>query len=1335
MGIFLYCFNRMKVLIRIINKYKLKTFLLTILIVTSTISLGAKKQVEVNIGFIDLTAGAFSILKSYEKELKVHMTLFTNMGNFQKDTLTDLSKCDLIYIYSPPSMNQNNIWEKYKNAFENAVNKNPDIKFFLSSEENSYIWQDGIDKGIVKIDSNITLYYKSATKYNESLKNMVKYILITYFKRHGKFTPPSEYSLPKMYHPDYGEFNELDKFLSWSKRKGWNLSKCSRVVINTHYNFYKFSQISIIDSLIKGFEKQNILAICFIKDMPGFEERVFKFKPDVILQTCDVGNYNEKFWKKAGVPRIHAIYFYRESIDEWQKSLNSGRPQGEFITGELTGATEFLASGGPEHTGIGEEYFPIPERITHIINRTKAWINLQHLENSQKKIAFVYYDEEVDKSGLMRGTSSGQFINAPRSMVKLLKIMKEKGYNISKIPSDEDELLGWLMDRGRQMGVWEQGTLDKIARSGKAVLIPEERYLEWFKEKVPKWKQEQVIKQWGMPPGNFMVWENKTERVKGKKYIVIPWIDLGNIILLPQPIKGKSQTATMANAIAHDTRNPPPHNYLATYFWLQEEIKPDAFVHFGTHGTEWLFAGKPELLSQSDWSDMLIGNIPNINPWIINNVGEIIPCRRRGMAVLVSLLTPPLMNAGLSDELLNLKSSIQKWEMLENGALKQKFAVSITKQVKKVNIDKDLEMNLQKGQILRKGDMERLENYLEDIQNEVVCSGLHTFGKEPSDTLLVPYLVHCMGKKYIDASREIFKVPSNADSINYLKTKTENILNMILYEDSAFIKVMQTVGNEKENDSLVEKVFVEAIKRAGGNIKNDSIPEKLKERLEVAVELNNGLKKSHMEIDNLLNALDGKFIPPGPSGTPERNPSVVPTGRNMYAMNPDEVPTRESWELGTQLIKDYLEKQFKETGKYPREVAFRMFSSASFTDYGIIESQLLYLMGVRPIWDSKNLVNDIELIPAEELGRPRIDVFLAAKSYYRDQLPTRMKLLDKAIRLVASLKEKDNYLYDNSVQIKKDLEKQGKTPEEAEILSKARIFSVAPGAMADPNYNSLVPRSGEWDKKEDLVNVYKKHCSYVYTEGMWGVDAPETYNETIKKTDLILKSWSDATLAPLAVHAGWQEVGVMSLVVKQMRGKEPDYMYVDVRDADNAAIVSDKEVVQKDFRARFLNPKWIKEMMKEGYGGAASIEMNMENVINWEIMRDKTITDENWKEIYDVYVRDSKNLNLRKWFESMNPYAFQEMMVVFLETIRKGYWNAPPEVRKEIVMAYAESVGWHGKVGGLREGGNKKLKNFIEKSLSDMHTKRAEELLKLYREKSFEMEIPDLEPCKGCPHR
>ena len=671
---------------------------------------------------------------------------------------------------------------------------------------------------------------------------------------------------------------------------------------------------------------------------------------------------------------------------------------------------------------------------------------------------------------------------------------------------------------------------------------------------------------------------------------------------------------------------------------------------------------------------MLLGDMPNVNPWLVSNTAELTPCKRRARAVTVGFVPPPLMEAGLSEELLNLESTIDKYLALDHGALRNKFAETITEQAEACNLSRELDLRRQPGALLDDEQIAEISTYLHDLKNEAVPAGMHVLGEPPEDALLVPYLVGAMGKRFSRGATDLFVVPGGAgDAEAFLNRKGEEILRLMIRE-----------GLSPE----------EAVQAVGGSMSGGTLPEAVRESLEMAVQMREGFMNSRREIDNILGALDGRFVPPGPSGLPERNPGVVPAGRNIYVLNPEELPTRSSWELGTRLIDAYLEKELSTKGRYPRKVGFSLVPFATYSDYGIIESQILYLMGVRPVWDSRNRVRDVELIPASELGRPRIDVFLSARSIYRDELPSLMTLLDKAVRLAASAREEDNYVYEDSAVAMKELERQGLPVDQAVALSRARIFGAEPDEILDSHnwFFYLTERSGEWEDREQLLDVYLQYCKHVYTEGAWGENAPEAFDAAIQGTELILRSWYDNRDFVLSNKFAWWVDGTLSLAVKHLTGKEPDYLFVDVRDADEADIVDSSSVVQKDFRVRLANPRWIQAMMKEGYPGGSMIAKNVDNLMGWEIMRAESVPDSNWEDLVEVYVRDRDKLGIREWFDRENPHAFQKLAVTMLETIRKGYWKPGIDTTREITEAYARSVAVHGKGGGIREGGKREAR-------------------------------------------
>ena len=277
-----------------------------------------------------------------------------------------------------------------------------------------------------------------------------------------------------------------------------------------------------------------------------------------------------------------------------------------------------------------------------------------------------------------------------------------------------------------------------------------------------------------------------------KEILVIPRIELGNLVLLPQPLRGELHGKDEANAQAHDKVTTPPHNYLATYFWLEHEFGAQALVHFGTHGSEFALPGKPNGMSQNDWCDMIMGSMPNFNPWIIENMVESSPVRRRVYGTLISHLSPPIVNAGLSDELANLHETLDKWESMEDGALKEKFREEITRQVKQTHLDADLQLTIPEDGKLDSAGLAKVSEYLHAIEEETTPTNLHVYGERPRQDLLVPYLVNVLRSPFLKALAELQHDHQHEAGIDHdhdhhhhhaLRPMAESIVKMVVEQN------------------------------------------------------------------------------------------------------------------------------------------------------------------------------------------------------------------------------------------------------------------------------------------------------------------------------------------------------------------------------------------------------------------------------------------------------------------------------------------------------------------------------------------------------------------------
>jgi cobaltochelatase CobN len=369
-------------------------------------------------------------------------------------------------------------------------------------------------------------------------------------------------------------------------------------------------------------------------------------------------------------------------------------------------------------------------------------------------------------------------------------------------------------------------------------------------------------------------------------------------------------------------------------------------------------------------------------------------------------------------------------------------------------------------------------------------------------------------------------------------------------------------------------------------------------------------------------------------------------------------------------------------------------------DYGVLEGQILYLLGVRPVWNRSNLVIDVELIPTEELKRPRVDVFIAMGGQYKENFPSRVALLDKAVRLAASAQEPENPIRDSVASMEGRLLKRGFSGARAAQFAGARIFGTKPGNMAGTNILYLVPRSGVWDKDDEIASVYMDNMSFVYTGDVWGEKVEGLYEEALQGTDTILRVWASNMTSQLSNHHAYEYLGGLNMAVKKVTGKTPQAFIADVRDPSGAQMRNFEEVLDTNLRSELLNKKWIEGLKANGYAGAGHISELVKNTFGWSVTRKESITQETWESIYQIYVKDSYRLGLKEWFEQASPYAIQELAAILLEASRKELWNASTEQVETVSRLYADSVARHGASGGVVGGGNTRLKDYATKALS-----------------------------------
>lgn len=513
-------------------------------------------------------------------------------------------------------------------------------------------------------------------------------------------------------------------------------------------------------------------------------------------------------------------------------------------------------------------------------------------------------------------------------------------------------------------------------------------------------------------------------------------------------------------------------------------------------------------------------------------------------------------------------------------------------------------------------------------------------------------------------------------------------LNIFLEED--FKELLNAVNNEISRLEAIEDNFANTVSAIESDLKDVLIK---KQQLQESPE---------HEFLSILNSLDGGFTPPSSGGDPVANPASVPTGRNLYSVNAEHTPTREAWEVGKKLtnslLADYMKKH---DDKYPEKISFTLWSSSFIETEGTTIAQILYLLGVEPVYTAFGSVKDVRIIPADELNRPRIDVVVQTSGQLRDLAASRLFLINRAISKVALEAEKENnFVNKGMLDAERRLIESGYSPKKARQLSTQRIFGGVNG-----NYGTgimgMVESSDRWDSTRAVAQAYINNMGAIYgNEGNWGAFDKGVFEAALLNTEAIVQPRQSNTWGALSLDHVYEFMGGLNLAVKEVTGNDAESYFNDFRNASNPRVQGLKEAVWVETRTTLLNPRYIKEYMKGGASSAETFAETFRNTFGWNVMKPTVIENRLWNELYNTYVKDEQNLGIHKFFEKENPYAMQEMTAVMLETVRKGMWKATPEQIETMSKLHAELVKKHeaGCSGFVCD--NQKLKDYISAQLN-----------------------------------
>ena len=478
------------------------------------------------------------------------------------------------------------------------------------------------------------------------------------------------------------------------------------------------------------------------------------------------------------------------------------------------------------------------------------------------------------------------------------------------------------------------------------------------------------------------------------------------------------------------------------------------------------------------------------------------------------------------------------------------------------------------------------------------------------------------------------------------------------------------------------------------------------------------LSSPKMELNSLINAMNGGYTAPSPGGDPIANPNTLPTGRNLYGINAEATPSESAWEKGKDLAENTIEiYKRRHHDSIPRKVSYTLWSGEFIETEGATIAQVLYMLGVEPIRDSFGRVSDLKLIPSAELGRPRIDVVVQTSGQLRDLAASRLFLINRAVEMAAAAKDDkfENQVSEGVKETERVLTDKGVSPKEARELASRRVFGGMNGNYGT-GIQAMVMSSDRWEKRSEIADTYLNNMGAFYGDTKhWEQFKEYAFEAALTRTDVVVQPRQSNTWGALSLDHVYEFMGGLNLAVRKVTGKEPDAYLSDYRNRQNVKMQEVKEAIGIESRTTIFNPTYIKEHMKGGASSADGFAAIVQNTFGWEVMKPAAIDNELWNEIYNVYIKDKFNLGINKFFEEKNPAAIEEITAVMLESARKGMWKASHQQVEALAKRHVELVNKYKPSCSGFVCDNAKLRQFIvdnnaDKQANESYAKHIEKI-------------------------
>jgi cobaltochelatase CobN len=655
----------------------------------------------------------------------------------------------------------------------------------------------------------------------------------------------------------------------------------------------------------------------------------------------------------------------------------------------------------------------------------------------------------------------------------------------------------------------------------------------------------------------------------------------------------------------------------------------------------------------------VLGPVPNIYPFIVNDPGEGTQAKRRTSAVIIDHLTPPLTRAETYGALKDLEALVDEY-FEASGFDPRRMKVlgpRILELVRDIGLDDDVGIGGQDSEAVA---LQKLDGYLCELKEMQIRDGLHVFGKAPAGQLsddLVVALARVPRGDGLSGNASLHRAIA-ADAL--IEPFDPLDCELATAWGGSRPKALQTVSQAlwRTNGDTVERIELLASALVSGQT---PCPEHWAQTQAVLVEITARIRPSvtecgPAEIAGVLTALSGQFVQPGPSGAPTRGrPDVLPTGRNFYSLDPRAVPTQTAWELGKKSAELLVTRYTQDHGDWPTSFGLTCWGTSNMRTGGDDLAQAFALIGAMPIWETNSKrVTGYEITPLAVLGRPRVDVTLRISGFFRDAFPDQIALFDQAVRAIGIL---DEDVEDNPIAHRMGMEKHaliadGVTPSEALLRSGYRVFGSKPGSYG-AGLQALIDEGG-WADRNDFAEAYLVWGSYAYGANSEGKLERHGMERRLRSLDAVVQNQDNREHDLLDSDDYYQFEGGMSAAVEALKGVRPTIYHNDHSRPEKPVIRTLEEEISRVVRARVVNPKWIAGVMRHGYKGAFEIAATVDYVFAFSATTG-AVRDHHFDAIYNAFIADD---GVRQFMIEKNPAALAEMAARLVEAMDRGLWKA-----------------------------------------------------------------------------